>query len=206
MHYAWKVGVRYLRPRRRHFLISVLTGIATTGVVFAVAAPQITLSVMNGFDLFEQVKRNPKWRDVPYVFMSSLDDYDARHTAKVLGADDYVTKPFHMEEVLARLRAVVRRSAGQATSLLEHGDLVLDERQSRVSLRGVAVPLTRLEYLLLAYLMRNRGRVVPQAELIEHIYSDDGERDLNAIEALVVRLRKKVGVGKPVEINHKNLY
>jgi two-component system OmpR family response regulator len=109
------------------------------------------------------------------------------------GADDYVGKPFRMEEVLARLRALIRRSAGQPAADIRCGPVTLDPRRARVTLDGVPVRLTSHEYRVLAYLMHHRGRVVPQSELVEHIYAQDSDRDSNTVEVFIARLRRKLG-------------
>ena len=109
------------------------------------------------------------------------------------GADDYVTKPFQPEEVLARIRGLIRRATGQLSTPLRCGDVVLDAAGSRVTRAGVPVRLTSLEYRMLSYLMHHRDRVVPQAELTEHIYAQDFDRDSNTVEAFVARLRRKLG-------------
>ncbi|MCC6780166.1 MAG: response regulator transcription factor [Hyphomicrobiales bacterium] len=109
------------------------------------------------------------------------------------GADDYLTKPFQMEELLARLRAITRRAAGMATALLTAGAVELDTRTRSVSLNGKVLMLSALEYRLLAYLMTHRGRVVSQSELLDHLYASNHEHETNALEALVTRLRRKVG-------------
>ncbi len=111
------------------------------------------------------------------------------------GADDYLPKPFEMEELLARLRAIIRRTAGQAAPVLTAGDLTLDTRQMRVSQRGVPAALSPLEYRLLAFLMHHAGEVVPATELAEHLYDTGTDRDPNAIEVIVARLRRKLGSG-----------
>jgi two-component system OmpR family response regulator len=110
------------------------------------------------------------------------------------GADDYVSKPFRMEEVLARLRALIRRASGHLTPELRSGSVTLDPRQSRVTLDGAPVKLTGHEFRVLSYLMHHRGRVVSQAELTEHIYAQDFDRDSNTVEVFVARLRRKLGV------------
>ena len=110
------------------------------------------------------------------------------------GADDYVAKPFHMEEVLARIRALVRRSAGHASNEIECGPVRLDIRASRVTVNGLAVKLTSHEFRLLAYMMHPKGRVVSRTELVEHLYDQDFDRDSNTIEVFVGRLRKKLGI------------
>jgi two-component system OmpR family response regulator len=108
------------------------------------------------------------------------------------GADDYVAKPFHMEEILARVRALLRRSAGHAKNEIEAGPLRLDTRTSRVTVDGAPIKLTSHEYRLLAYLMHHQGRVVSRTELVEHLYDQDFDRDSNTIEVFVGRLRKKL--------------
>jgi two-component system, OmpR family, response regulator len=110
------------------------------------------------------------------------------------GADDYVPKPFHMEEVLARLRALLRRAAGHATNEIVCGPVRLDTKAGRVVVDGAAVKLTSHEYRLLSYLMHHMGRIVSRAEIIEHLYDQDFDRDSNTIEVFVGRLRKKLGV------------
>ena len=108
------------------------------------------------------------------------------------GADDYVAKPFHMEEVLARLRALVRRSAGHAHNEMECGSMRLDTRTSRVTVDGQGVKLTSHEYRVLHYLMLHRERVVSRTELVEHLYEQDFDRDSNTVEVFIGRLRKKL--------------
>jgi DNA-binding response OmpR family regulator len=110
------------------------------------------------------------------------------------GADDYLPKPFRMEELMARLRALVRRAGGRADPLIETGPLRLDPRTRQVSVNGIPVQLTPLEYRLLHYLLHQRGRVVSQGELSENLYTHDSERDSNAIEALIGRLRRKLKI------------
>lgn len=138
-----------------------------------------------------------RWRDAGVVFPVLILTARGSWTEKVSGidggADDYVVKPFRMEEVLARLRALIRRSSGQAAPEMRCGAVGLDPRSSRVTLDGVAVKLTSHEYRVLSYLMHHRGRVVSQGELTEHIYSQDADRDSNTVEVFVGRLRRKLG-------------
>ena len=110
------------------------------------------------------------------------------------GADDYVAKPFRIEEVLARLRALIRRASGQPYQLLRCGDVTLDPRLARVTRDGLPVRLTSHEFRVLSYLMHHRARVVSQSELMGHIYARDGDRDSNTIEVFIARLRRKLGV------------
>jgi two-component system OmpR family response regulator len=109
------------------------------------------------------------------------------------GADDYVSKPFRIEEVLARLRALIRRASGLVTPELRAGGVALDPRQSRVTLDGAPVKLTSHEFRVLSYLLHHRGRIVSQAELTEHIYAQDFDRDSNTVEVFIARLRRKLG-------------
>ena len=138
-----------------------------------------------------------KWREakrsVPVIALTARGSWMERVEGIDAGADDYLPKPFRMEELVARLRALVRRSSGQASSVLVAGDLCLDERQMRVSVAGIPVELAPLEYRAVAYLMHNQGRVISQAELSEHIHGTEHAYDSNAIEALIARVRRKIG-------------
>ena len=137
-----------------------------------------------------------KWRKagrmMPVLILTARDGWSDKVAGFDAGADDYVAKPFYTEELLARLRALLRRAAGIATSDIEVGPLRLDTRASRVTLNGNPVRLTSLEYRLLAYLAHHRGKVVSRTELIEHLYDQDFDRDSNTIEVFVGRLRKKL--------------
>ncbi len=110
------------------------------------------------------------------------------------GADDYVAKPYQVEEVLARIRALIRRAAGQVSSEICCGPLRLDTKSTRVTVDGNPVKLTSLEYRLLSYLLHHEGRVISRTELVEHLYEQDFDRDSNTIEVFIGRLRKKLGV------------
>ncbi len=139
-----------------------------------------------------------RWReaghDFPVLVLTARGSWTERVEGINHGADDYLPKPFHMEELLARLRAIVRRSGGHATSTIHAGDAVLDTRQMRLSVHGVPINLSPQEYRLVAYLMLNRGRVVPQQELAEHLQSAHFDRESNAVEVLVGRVRRKLPI------------
>ena len=109
------------------------------------------------------------------------------------GADDYVSKPFRMEELLARLRALIRRASGQMQPAMQCGSVTVDPRLARVTRHGVPIKLTSHEFRVLSYLMHHRTRVVSQSELTEHIYAQDFDRDSNTVEVFVARLRRKLG-------------
>ena len=137
---------------------------------------------------------------VPIVVLSSRNGETEKVEALDLGADDYVTKPFHMEELLARIRAVLRRSTGHASSEIVCGAVRLDTRSGRVAVGDNPVKLTSHEYRLLSYLMHHAGRIVSRAELTEHLYDQDFDRDSNTIEVFVSNLRRKLEAGDVVEV------
>jgi two-component system OmpR family response regulator len=130
----------------------------------------------------------------PVIILTARDRWSDKVQGFDAGADDYVVKPFHMEELLARVRALLRRATGHATSEIACGPVRLDTRSGRVAVDGAPVRLTSHEYRLLSYLMHHAGRIVSRAELTEHLYDQDFDRDSNTIEVFVGRLRKKLGV------------
>ena len=134
-------------------------------------------------------------RMMPVLILTARDHWNEKVEGIDAGADDYVAKPFEMAEVLARLRALMRRAAGHATSEIMCGDLAIDTKGAKATLGGQPVKLTSLEYRLLAYLMMHRGRIVSRTELVEHLYDQDFDRDSNTVEVFVGRLRKKIGKG-----------
>ena len=150
------------------------------------------LPVIDGVTVLEKWRRSG--RKMPVLILTARDRWSDKVAGIDAGADDYVSKPFHMEEVLARVRALLRRSAGHATSDISCGPLTLDTKSARVTVDGKAVKLTSLEFRLLAYLMHHKGRVVSRTELVEHLYDQDFDRDSNTIEVFVGRLRKKLDV------------
>ena len=131
-------------------------------------------------------------RSMPVLILTARDNWSEKVAGIDAGADDYLSKPFHMEELLARLRALIRRASGLASPLLQCGALALDTRSGRVTVAGDTVALTSHEYKLLAYLMHRPDAVVSRTELTEHLYAQDFDRDSNTIEVFVGRLRKKL--------------
>ena len=138
-----------------------------------------------------------RWRDagltMPVLVLTARGSWHEKVHGIDGGADDYVAKPFRMEEVLARLRALIRRSSGQVAAELRCGAIALDPRAAKVSLGGNPVRLTSHEFRVLSYLMHHRDRVVSQSELIEHIYAENFDRDSNTVEVFIARLRRKLG-------------
>ncbi|MDO9472109.1 MAG: response regulator transcription factor [Caulobacter sp.] len=138
-----------------------------------------------------------RWRReklaMPVLILTARDNWSQKVAGFDAGADDYLTKPFHTEELLARLRALLRRSAGHATPNLACGGLRLDPRSARASVNGEPLRLTSLEYRLLHYMIMHQGRVISRTELVEHLYDQDFDRDSNTIEVFIGRVRKKIG-------------
>lgn len=132
-------------------------------------------------------------RTMPVIVLTARGRWSERVAGIDAGADDYLPKPFEMPELLARLRAIMRRVSGLTTSLLSFADLTIDTRHSWVSKAGIPLAVTPLEYRLMLYMLHNKGRVCSQLELTEHLYSQDFERESNAIEVLIGRLRRKIG-------------
>lgn len=149
------------------------------------------LPVLDGLTVLQ------RWRsqglNMPVLILTARDGWHEKVAGIDAGADDYLSKPFHTEELQARLRALVRRTHGLASPLLQQGDVSLDTRTGTVTLKGITVALTALEYRLLAYLMHRAGQVVSRSELIEHLYAQDFDRDSNTVEVFVGRLRRKLG-------------
>lgn len=131
-------------------------------------------------------------RSMPVLILTARDNWHEKVAGIDAGADDYLTKPFHTEELLARLRGLIRRASGHASPMLVCGPVELDTRSGRVTLDGQLLTLTGHEFKVLAYLMHHAGAVVSRTELTEHIYAQDFERDSNTIEVFVGRLRKKL--------------
>jgi two-component system, OmpR family, response regulator len=148
------------------------------------------LPVLDGLSVLK------RWREagqtVPVLILTARDSWHEKVAGIDAGTDDYLAKPFHMEELLARLRALIRRAQGLASPLLQCGALALDTRSGRVTLAGQPITLTSHEFKLLAYLMHRPGSVVSRTELTEHLYAQDFDRDSNTIEVFVGRLRRKL--------------
>lgn len=153
-----------------------------------------------GLPLIDGVSVLQKWRSdgktFPVIILTARDQWSEKVAGFDAGADDYLTKPFHTEELLARLRALVRRAAGHSTDTIEVGDLLVDNRAARAFVDGSPIKLTSHEFRLISYLAMHRGRVISRTELVEHIYDQDFDRDSNTIEVFVGRLRRKIGTDR----------
>jgi len=132
-------------------------------------------------------------RTMPVLILTARGSWPEKVQGIDAGADDYLAKPFQMEELLARVRALIRRAHGHVTTELTCGGVALDPRGARVTLDGEPVKLTSHEFRVLSYLMHHRGRVVSQSELTEHIYAQSADRDSNTVEVFIARLRRKLG-------------
>ncbi|CAM1647037.1 OmpR/PhoB-type DNA-binding domain [Bartonella apis] len=150
------------------------------------------LPKMDGISIVERWRENS--RSMPVLILTARDRWSDKVAGIDAGADDYVVKPFHMEEVLARLRALIRRASGHASSELVCGPITLDTKTSRVSVNGSQIKLTSLEFALLSFLMHHQGEIISRTGLTEHLYDQDFDRDSNTIEVFIGRLRKKLGV------------
>ena len=150
----------------------------------------IGLPQMDGLSVLEEWRRAGK--TTPVLLLTARDRWSDKVQGIDAGADDYVAKPFHMEEELARIRALVRRAAGLASNEIVAGSVRLDARSGKVTVDGQSVKLTSHELRLLSYLMHHKGKVISRTELTEHLYDQDFDRDSNTIEVFVGRLRKKL--------------
>ncbi|WP_064608148.1 response regulator transcription factor [Photobacterium sp. J15] len=129
----------------------------------------------------------------PVIILSARNELTQRVEGLNAGADDYLTKPFQMVELVARLRAQIRRSSGNASPVIQASGISLDTRTSKVLYQGQAVDLTALEFKVLSYMMHNTDKVISRSELVEHIYKQDFDRDSNTIEVFIGRIRRKIG-------------
>lgn len=156
-------------------------------VILDIGLPQI-----DGISVLERWRRDG--HKMPVLILTARDRWSDKVSGIDAGADDYVTKPFHVEEVLARVRALIRRAAGHASSEIVCGPLRLDTKTSKVYVDAAPLKLTSHEFRLLSYLMHHAGKVVSRTELVEHLYDQDFDRDSNTVEVFVGRLRKKIGI------------
>ena len=159
---------------------------------YAAVVLDLGLPRLDGLSVLKRWRAND--RTMPILILTARDTWLERVEGIDAGADDYLPKPFKMEELLARLRAIIRRSSGNSTPMIEIGSLTLDPRQMRITRAGVPMNLTPQEYRLLSYLMYHAGRVVTHVELIEQLYSHDSDKETNAIEVVIGRVRKKIGL------------
>lgn len=153
-----------------------------------------------GLPLIDGVSVLQKWRAdgkaFPVLILTARDQWSEKVAGFDAGADDYLTKPFHTEELMARLRALLRRASGHTTDTIEIGGLTVDNRSARAFIDGMGIKLTSHEFRLLSYMAAHVGRVISRTELVEHIYDQDFDRDSNTIEVFVGRLRKKIGTDR----------
>lgn len=151
-----------------------------------------------GLPIIDGISVLKKWReagiDTPVLILTARDSWSEKVAGLDAGADDYVPKPFQIEEVLARIRALIRRAAGQSSPELSIKGLTLNSASSKVTVDGTPIKLTAQEYKLLSYMMHHPNKVISRTELTEHIYDQDFDRDSNTIEVFVTRIRKKIGV------------
>lgn len=150
------------------------------------------LPKIDGLTVLEKWRKSHK--KFPVLILTARDRWSEKVSGFDAGADDYLTKPFQMEELLARLRALIRRSAGHATSDIEYGPLKLETRSNRVFVDGKKIKLTSHEYKIIEYFLHHQDKVISRTELTEHIYDQDFDRDSNTIEVFIGRLRKKLGL------------
>ncbi len=158
---------------------------------FDVVVLDLGLPKLDGLSVLKRWRQGG--RRMPVIALTARGSWMERVEGIEAGADDYLPKPFRMEELVARVRALVRRASGHASSVIAAGPLILDERRMQVSVDGIPVDLAPLEYRAVAYLLHNQGRVVSQGELSEHIHGLDDAFESNAIEALIARVRRKIG-------------
>ncbi|MCF6272637.1 MAG: response regulator transcription factor [Rhodobacteraceae bacterium] len=159
---------------------------------YAAAVLDIGLPKLDGLSVLRNWRKEKV--DMPVILLTAKGSWSERVDGIDAGADDYLVKPFHMEELIARLRALLRRQGASRTPQFEARGLILDTRQMKVSVNGTPIKVTPLEFRLLNFLLHNQGRVVSQEELATNIYYQDQEPDSNAIEVLVGRLRRKLKV------------
>ncbi len=164
------------------------------------AVIDLGLPGMPGLEIIRTLRA--EGRDLPILILTARGKWEEKVTGLEAGADDYLVKPFHMEELLARIKALLRRAAGTANEALQFGALRLDTASQQVSLAEQLIELTAYEYRLLEYLARHAGKVIPKAELADYLYPHEEDRDSNVIEVLIGRVRRKIDTDsstKPIE-------
>jgi two-component system response regulator PhoP len=164
---------------------------------FDVAIIDLGLPDLSGIDLIREWRA--AGRIFPVLILTARGDWRDKVEGLEAGADDYVTKPFRFEEVAARVAALLRRAAGRATAAVEFGEIRIDFSARRVSRAGVVLELTSFEYNTLEYLASRPGSVVSKAELTDHLYEQDNDRDSNVIEVFIGRLRRKLDPGQTLQ-------
>ncbi len=157
---------------------------------YDIAVIDLGLPRVSGIEIIERMRAEGK--DCPILILTARGDWKDKVDGLSAGADDYLVKPFHVQEFLARINALIRRASGKLKSVLEFGPLQLDTRAKQVKVDDASVDLTAYEFNLLQYLMMRPGEVVSKTELTEHLYDQDFDRDSNVIEVFVGRLRKKI--------------
>jgi two-component system OmpR family response regulator len=161
--------------------------------VYAASVLDLGLPQMQGIDVLKRWRT--AGRKLPVLILTARGTWAEKVDGLNAGADDYVTKPFHVPEVAARLKALIRRSSGLASAVLTHRGIELDTGSNRVMLNGMPVELTASELKILTYFMHRIGRIVSQAELVDHLYALDESRESNTVEVYISRLRRKLGAG-----------
>jgi len=157
---------------------------------FDAAIIDLGLPDISGISVIEKLRAANK--KFPVLILTARNRWQDKVAGLESGADDYITKPFHIEELCARLRALLRRAGGQAQTLLRHGDVSLNLTSHEVRVSGASIELTAFEYKALEYLMLHAGEVISKTQLTEHLYEQDYERDSNVIEVFIGRLRRKL--------------
>lgn len=160
----------------------------------------IGLPKMTGLEVIEKLRAAGK--EFPILILTARSDWKDKVEGLSIGADDYLVKPFHVQELLARIDALIRRATGKFKAEIQFGTLSMDTRAKSVKVEGQPVDLTAYEYKMLEYLMMRPGQVVSKAELTDHLYEQDFDRDSNVIEVFVGRLRKKLdpkNTSKPID-------
>jgi two-component system, OmpR family, response regulator len=207
---AWEVAIRVLLVEDNPDLAQRLTeGLRGAGFALDHAADGEMGYRLGRFEKFDAVILDlglpdmkgvdvlKRWRqagqEMPVLILTARGSWTEKVEGLNAGADDYITKPCHIQEVVARLRALIRRSAGKPSATLVHNDIELSPASGTVTVAGKPIELTAQEFRILNYFMHRQGRVIPQSELLDHLYSMDTERDPNTIEVYVARLRRKLG-------------